>query len=209
MFMNIGKYIVDIRMKNGNGKGYWSRNAVSTRAGMSNAYLYQIESGRSKKPNPAILKKLAPALKISYEELLEAAGYAPQSHTSPTTVDIPIIGEIPSKSFSVEDPVIDYLSINTSLIKDKSAFAVKINGKVFAGSEYSKADYVIISQQIEIKNGDLVLATIDNETSIEKYFITEDNIILQSFFKSHPTILSLKQKEQIIIGRVINIIQNL
>lgn len=47
---------------------------------ISQGYLSQIESGmRGKKPSPEILKKLAPALNITYEELLVEAGYVEEA----------------------------------------------------------------------------------------------------------------------------------
>ena len=42
---------------------------------VSNAYLSQIESGKVTKPSPHILYSLASALSLSYESLMERAGY--------------------------------------------------------------------------------------------------------------------------------------
>lgn len=42
---------------------------------VSNAYLSQIENGLIKKPNPNILHALAELYAISYEDLMERAGY--------------------------------------------------------------------------------------------------------------------------------------
>lgn len=42
---------------------------------VSNAYLSQIESGKVTKPSPHILHALSSALSVSYESLMERAGY--------------------------------------------------------------------------------------------------------------------------------------
>lgn len=47
---------------------------VEIYSGVSNSYLSQLENGKRGIPKPAILKKLAPIYKVSYEELLRAAG---------------------------------------------------------------------------------------------------------------------------------------
>jgi len=44
---------------------------------VSNAYLSQLENGKIAKPSPHILHALASAYHISYEKLMERAGYIP------------------------------------------------------------------------------------------------------------------------------------
>ncbi|RXT02876.1 helix-turn-helix domain-containing protein [Ammoniphilus sp. CFH 90114] len=44
-------------------------------SGVSNAYISQIENGNRGIPSPEILRKIAEPLGLSYEELLEKAGY--------------------------------------------------------------------------------------------------------------------------------------
>lgn len=47
-----------------------------TYAGISHSYLSQLENGRRGIPKPAILQKLAPVYKVSYEDMMVKAGYA-------------------------------------------------------------------------------------------------------------------------------------
>ena len=51
-----------------------SQRQLAHMASLSNTEISKLESGERKKPSPAVLKKLAPHLKVSYEELLKAAG---------------------------------------------------------------------------------------------------------------------------------------
>jgi len=53
-----------------------STRQVQLACGVNSSYVSQIERG-SKKPSPAILEKLAPVYKVSYESLMIAAGYLP------------------------------------------------------------------------------------------------------------------------------------
>jgi len=52
-----------------------SLKKVEKLAGVSNAYLSQLERGRRNPPHPDILKKLAKAYEVPLNELLDAAGY--------------------------------------------------------------------------------------------------------------------------------------
>ena len=53
----------------------YSLRQIEEKAGISNAYLSQLESGRIKSPSPKTLHSLANTLSSSYGELMTAAGY--------------------------------------------------------------------------------------------------------------------------------------
>jgi transcriptional regulator with XRE-family HTH domain len=65
-----GSYVKRLRRAKG-----LSLEQVQGAAGVSNAYLSQIERGIRKPPHPDILKRLAKVYEVAVEELLEAAGY--------------------------------------------------------------------------------------------------------------------------------------
>lgn len=52
-----------------------SLREVEARAGVSNAYLSQLEGGKIQQPSPGILHKLCEAYGASYSAALEFAGY--------------------------------------------------------------------------------------------------------------------------------------
>ncbi len=54
---------------------------VERRAGVSNAYLGQIEQGKRPPPHPNILKKLAPLYGVPVYELMAAAGYLDEAQS--------------------------------------------------------------------------------------------------------------------------------
>lgn len=88
--MELGPYIRHIRKSRGN-RGSWSIRAVALRAGISNSYLSQVETGQVKQPLPDVLKKLAQALDVPYLDLMKAAGYLPEGFQSQEEVSFEII----------------------------------------------------------------------------------------------------------------------
>jgi transcriptional regulator with XRE-family HTH domain len=54
---------------------------VEAFSGVSNSYLSQLENGKRGIPSPDILKKLAPAYRVTYEELMAAAGHLPNTES--------------------------------------------------------------------------------------------------------------------------------
>lgn len=55
---------------------------VEEASGVSNAYLSQLEQGKIARPSPPFLHKLATAYKVSYETLMERAGYVEKGKTA-------------------------------------------------------------------------------------------------------------------------------
>jgi transcriptional regulator with XRE-family HTH domain len=69
MVLKIGEYIKKIREDKN-----LSLNQLALYSGVSAAHLSRIERGL-REPSPEILRKIATALKVPYEELMKAAGY--------------------------------------------------------------------------------------------------------------------------------------
>lgn len=70
MESHFGEYLKSLREKQ-----RMSLREAERESGVSNAYIAQIERGDRPPPSPDILRKLAPAYKVTVKELLEAAGY--------------------------------------------------------------------------------------------------------------------------------------
>lgn len=68
----LAQYLSDLRAAKG-----WKLREVEEATGkeVSNAYLSQLENGKIKKPSPNILHSLAYVYDVSYEVLMEKAGY--------------------------------------------------------------------------------------------------------------------------------------
>ena len=68
----LGSLLADLRKA----KGFSLREVEeATGKAVSNAYLSQLEKGRIKKPSPNVLHSLAEVYSVSYEALMDKAGY--------------------------------------------------------------------------------------------------------------------------------------
>lgn len=77
----LGSYLKSVRR----GLAMSLRNVEEATGGeVSNAYLSQLESGKIRKPSPHILYSLSTALAVTYEDLMERAGYIAPSSSHPS-----------------------------------------------------------------------------------------------------------------------------
>jgi HTH-type transcriptional regulator, competence development regulator len=60
--------------------------------GISNAYISQVETGKIEKPSPNNLYKLAEAYGVSYEQLMEKAGFIMRSEKNQQSVTKSLVG---------------------------------------------------------------------------------------------------------------------
>ena len=74
--LTLGQYLASIRKDR---KLTLREVEEATNKNVSNAYLSQIESGKIQQPSPNILHALAELYSISYENIMELAGYIASS----------------------------------------------------------------------------------------------------------------------------------
>ena len=95
---SLGDYLRNIRKLRQH-----SLRQVEEEAAVSNAYLSQLENDKIEKPSPHILHKLAMFYKVSYETLMQKAGYITQS--SPKSPKATARGQVPASSNSALGPL--------------------------------------------------------------------------------------------------------
>ncbi|MEZ2661504.1 helix-turn-helix domain-containing protein [Aneurinibacillus aneurinilyticus] len=74
---NFGQFLRNLRNKKD-----MTVNQLAMYSGVSAAAISRIENGKRGVPKPETIRKIAVALKVPYEELMEAAGYLPEENQS-------------------------------------------------------------------------------------------------------------------------------
>jgi transcriptional regulator with XRE-family HTH domain len=102
----LAKYLRSLRKASG-----LTLRTVEEKTGVSNAFLCQLELGKVKQPSPIMLYKIAVSYGVTYEALMEAAGYpVPQS-----VKDLGPIGKLLNRlgpiSEEEEEWLVDFLSL--------------------------------------------------------------------------------------------------
>src|SRR5580765_4120844 len=90
--------------------------------------------------------------------------------------DIPIYGQIPAGMATLTEQTIeghisiDARSLNAS--KHGRTFALRVRGDSMIGAHILDGDIVILEDRRDVRNGDIVAALIDGETTLKRY-VTE------------------------------------
>ena len=115
------------------------------------------------------------------------------SLTNTTTKLIPILGTAPcgSPNIAVEDKLGE-IPVSNSILKDgQNYFFLQASGDSMNEKGINDGDYVLIRQQITARNGEVVVALIDDSSTIKEFYKTDTSVILKpcSSNKKHEPII--------------------
>jgi len=122
-------------------------------------------------------------------------------------IDIPIIGEIINKaSILAAENIEDTFLLPLDYIRhDKELFMIRVCDESMINAGIRSNDLAIIELSEEVRNGDIVLALINNFTTIKRFFKEKDHVRLQTENDTMDPILIDKCK---ILGRLVGIFRS-
>ncbi len=119
------------------------------------------------------------------------------------TYNIPVLGNIPAGiPLEEEENIEGYLTISENLLSRDEYFALRVKGDSMKDAGIFDGDYVILKKDSEIKNGDIVVAYLDNQYTVKYFYKKDGSIELRPANKLYsPINVNRNQKFQI-IGKV-------
>lgn len=208
MTSEIGRRLRSIRVSKGKGN-FWSLRSVSKRAGISDSYLSQLETGQVKQPSPSILKRLSGALNHPYQELLCVCSYLPRQKEKSGVSEIPFYENYSNQQDASKKRGL--FLISRSVTGDRNCFALRIQEDCGKSSGISKGDIAVATTEAELKNGDFVIAKTEKGLLIKKYysmnFGKSKRILLQSCNQDPALDILQSDPSPAIMGKVILVIK--
>lgn len=102
---------------------------------------------------------------------------------------------------AAEEELVDAVSLDDYLITNKQAsFLLKVSGVSMINAGIRPGDLVIIERGREAKNGDIVVASVDNEWTIKRLKKTGKEIVLMP---ENPRFKPIYPKNSLILGGVV------
>lgn len=86
-----------------------SRRALSELANISHTEIYRLENGKRKNPSPPLLRSIANALNVRYEDIMEAAGYLTTPESTVNAACLPYLEDLTEDELKQVQKFIDFL----------------------------------------------------------------------------------------------------
>ncbi len=138
------------------------------------------------------------------QRTLEITGLKPAEDTK-----IPLLGRVRAgMPILASEDIEDYINIDKNLFKAEDGFALKVTGNSMIDAGICEGDIALIAPHAEPVNRDIVVALIEEEATIKRFFLKNGTVKLVSENKEMEPI-KLDVKDVKIIGKVVGILRRL
>lgn len=126
-------------------------------------------------------------------------------------ISLPIVGIVRAGQLStaIED-IQGYFSVDQMAVKGADCFFLKVSGDSMVTAGILDGDLAMIRPQAVAENKDIVVAMLDGEATVKRFFKEQDHIRLQPENPTmKPILIYPKDGEVTIIGKVIGIYRSM
>ncbi len=178
---------------------------------------------------PPTIRELMEGLGLSstnivkkYLDILERKGYIRRQFNSPRAIEIvdistktsevrsvPIVGKVRA---GVPHPAIEdiegYFSIDKTICRNGKAFFLRVVGDSMINAHILEGDLVLVVPQPVANNGEIVVALINDEATVKRFYKKGDTILLKPEHPAMKPITIKGESTQVsIIGKVIAVVR--
>ena len=120
-------------------------------------------------------------------------------------IEIPIFGRVAAGTPLLASQNIEgTLPIPTRMVNNHECFALRIMGSSMVGAGILEGDFVIVRRQANADPGDIVVALVDDEATVKRFFIDGEQVRLQPENPAiEPTVFNTN--DVMILGKVIGL----
>lgn len=120
---------------------------------------------------------------------------------------VPLVGRVAAGQpvLAVEN-IEDHIDVSTFLGDSGDCFALRVSGNSMINAGILDGDVVLVKKQEHAGDGDIVVALLDDEATLKRFFREADQVRLQPENDSMPPIFT---REPRIVGRVTGVLRRL
>ena len=122
-------------------------------------------------------------------------------------VDLPLVGSVAAGMPTLAAENIEAtFSLPTELVRDDSTFVLRVKGESMIEAGILDGDYVVVREQPSAVNGEIVVAQIEDEATVKRFFREADRIRLQPENSSMEPIYA---RDVTILGKVVAVFRRM
>jgi len=122
-------------------------------------------------------------------------------------VDLPLVGSVAAGMPTLAAENIEAtFSLPTELVRDDSTFVLRVKGESMIEAGILDGDYVVVREQPSAANGEIVVAQIEDEATVKRFFREPDRIRLQPENSSMEPIYA---RDVTILGKVVAVFRRM
>lgn len=122
-------------------------------------------------------------------------------------ITLPLVGRVAAGTpILAEQNVEETLTLPTSIVGDSSSFILRVRGESMINAGIFDGDYIIVKEQHDARNGEIVVALIDDSATVKTFYREKDRIRLQP---ENDNMAPIYADNPVILGRVTALIRSM
>jgi repressor LexA len=119
---------------------------------------------------------------------------------------LPLVGQVAAgEPVLAEENIEEYLDVPTVVGGEHGDYVLRIKGDSMRDAGILEGDYVVVRQADDAKNGEIVVALIEDEATVKRFYREKDRVRLQPANKAYKPIRTRDAK---VLGRVVGVFRS-
>lgn len=150
---------------------------------------------------------------------LEEKGYIRRDPTKPRAIEVlesltvprrpvvnvPILGRVPAgQPLLAVQNIEDFFPMPLDFTEQEDVFMLRVRGDSMRDAGILDGDYVVVRPQQSARNGDIVVALVEDEATVKRFYRENDHVRLQPENPAYPAIVA---RDVQVLGKVIGLLR--
>ncbi|MBR6897773.1 MAG: transcriptional repressor LexA [Lachnospiraceae bacterium] len=144
------------------------------------------------------------AIEILDDDILAARNAVMDSGYMQEVVSIPVLGNVAAgEPIFAEENIQDYFSVNSEFLpRGTDSFMLRVKGESMINAGIYSGDLVMVSKTDDVRNGDIVVALVDDSATVKSFYKEKGHIRLQP---ENDTMDPIIVDDCTVLGRVVGL----
>jgi len=123
-------------------------------------------------------------------------------------IEVPLVGRVAAGTPIVaEENIEGTITLDRTLFKGDGLFTLRVRGESMQDIGVFDGDIAVVKQQQTASNGEVVVAIVDGEATLKRFFKKNDSIVLHAENPNFRDIVVTSPKNVLIAGRLVGMIR--
>ncbi len=121
--------------------------------------------------------------------------------------ELPVLGSVAAGSpMLAAENIEQTIPLPTEFVREDSTFVLRVKGESMIEAGIMDGDFVVVRQQPTADNGDIVVALLEDEATVKRFFREPDRIRLQP---ENRTMAPIYAREVTVLGKVVAVFRRM
>lgn len=120
---------------------------------------------------------------------------------------LPLVGEVAAgEPVLAEENIEEYLELPSVIGGEEGDYILRVKGDSMKDAGILEGDYVVVQQSDSARNGEIVVALIEEEATVKRFYREKDRVRLQPANKAYK---SIRTRDAKVLGRVVGVFRRI